>query len=85
MSYPVVPTIYLKILLSTCQCESFGDSMNLEIKLITYIMFVLDVVRYMRLPTNLMNRVGSTLDPTSSLLRLSLLQLELVLVYNSSS
>ena len=34
----------------------------------TYIIPVLAAVRYMRRPTNLLNRVRSTLDPTSSLL-----------------
>jgi hypothetical protein len=82
--YPIVPAIYLRILFPTCQCESFGDSMNLEIKLIAYIMFGLVAVRYMRFPTNLLNRVGSTMDPLSSLLSFVLVQLELVLVYSSS-
>jgi hypothetical protein len=42
--------------------------MNLEINLTPYIMLGLVVVRYIRLPTNLLNRVGSTLDLSSSLL-----------------
>jgi hypothetical protein len=67
MPYHVVLEIYLKIILPTFQCESFGDSMNLEIKLTSYIMSGLMEVRYMRLPTNLLNRIGSTLGPTSSL------------------
>ena len=68
MTYRIVPTIYLIIIFPTCQCESFGDSMKLEIKMMTYITSGLVAVRYMRLPTNLLNRVGSTLGLTSSLL-----------------
>ena len=63
-----VPLTYLRILLPTYQCESFGDSMNLEIRLTPYIMSVLVAVKYIRLPTTLLNRVGSTVDPSSSLL-----------------
>jgi hypothetical protein len=42
--------------------------MNLEVMLTPYIILELVYVRYIRLPTNLLNSVGSTLDPSSSLL-----------------
>ena len=63
-----VPLTYLRMLLPTYQCESFGDSINLEIRLTPYIMSGLVVVKYIRLPTSLLNSVGSTVDPSSSLL-----------------
>ena len=63
-----VPLTYLRILLPACQCESFGDSMNLEIRLTPYIMSGLVAVKYIRLPTSLLNNVASTVDPSSSLL-----------------
>ena len=63
-----MPLTYLIILLPTCQSESFGDSKNLEIKLTPYMMFGLVVVKYIRIPTSLLNSVGSTVDPSSSLL-----------------
>ena len=42
--------------------------MNLEIKLTTYMMSCLIDVKYIRLPTSLLNNVGSIVDPSSSLL-----------------
>jgi hypothetical protein len=39
--------------------------MNLEISLTPYIISGLVVVTYIRLPTNILNSVGSTLDPLS--------------------
>ena len=63
-----VPLTYLIILLLACQCESFGDSMNLEIRLTPYIMSGLVAIKYIRLPTSLLNSIGSTVDPSSSLL-----------------
>ena len=65
-----VPLTYLKILLPACQCDSFGDSMNPEIRLTPYIIFGLVAVKYKRLPTSLLNNVGSTVNPSSSLLNL---------------
>ena len=67
-----VPLTYLIILLPTCQCESFGDSMNLEIRLTPYMMFGLVIVKYIRMPTTLLNNVGSIVDPSSSLLNFKL-------------
>lgn len=85
ISYPIVPK-YFRIFLPTCQCESFGDSMNLEIKLTTYIMCMAQW------------QWGTWDYQSISLIELdlhwvphplcwdsSLLQLELVLVYNWSS
>ena len=63
-----VPFTYLKILYPSFQWDSFGVFMNLEIKLTPYIISGLVTVRYIRLPTSLLNSVGSTLDPLSSLL-----------------
>ena len=60
--------MYLRIRFQTIQFVSFGVSMNMEIKLTPYIISGLVAVRYMRLPTNLLNRVGLTSDPSSSLL-----------------
>ena len=42
--------------------------MSLEIRLTPYIISNLVVVRYIRLPTSLLNSVGYTFDPLSSLL-----------------
>jgi hypothetical protein len=42
--------------------------MNLEIRLTPYIISSLVVVSYIRLPTSILNSVGSTLDPLSSFL-----------------
>jgi hypothetical protein len=42
--------------------------MNLEIRLTPYIISGLVAARYIRLHTSLLNGVGSTLDPLSSLL-----------------
>ena len=42
--------------------------MNLEFKLTPYMMSDLVIVKYMRLPTRLLNNVVSTDDPSSSLL-----------------
>ena len=63
-----VPLTCLRIILPTCQCEYFGDSMNLEIKLTPYIMSGLVDVKYIRLPTSLLNSIGSIVDRSSSLL-----------------
>jgi hypothetical protein len=63
----LVPFTYLKIIVLAFQCDSFGVSMNLEMRLTPYIISGLVVVKYIRLPTNLLNIVGSTLDPSSSL------------------
>ena len=42
--------------------------MNIEIKLTPYMMFGLVTVKYIRLQTSLLNSVGFTVDPSSSLL-----------------
>ena len=42
--------------------------MNLEIRLTPYMMSGLLVVKYIRLPTSLLNIIGSRVDPSSSLL-----------------
>ena len=63
-----VPLTYLIILLPAFQCESFGDSMNLEIRITPYTMSGLVIVKNIMLPTSLLNSVGSTVDPSSSLL-----------------
>ena len=63
-----VPLTYLKILLTTCQWDSFSDSMSIEIRLSLYIMFVHVTVKHIRLPTILLINIGSTVDPSSSLL-----------------
>ena len=89
MSRYFVPLI---ILLPACQCESFGDSMNLEIKLTPYIMSGLVAVKYIRIPTSLLNSVGSTVDPSSSLLNFKhvithvgdVLQLDMLNIFNTS-
>ena len=46
--------------------------MNLEIKISPYIMSGLIVVKYIRLPTRLLNSVGSIVDPSSSFLNFKL-------------
>ena len=46
--------------------------MNLEIRLTPYMMSGLVAVKYIRLPTSLLNKVGSTADPSSSLLNFKL-------------
>ena len=63
-----VPLTYLIILLLACECESLGDSMILEIRITPYMMFGLVAVKYIRLPTILLNNVGTTLVPSSPLL-----------------
>jgi hypothetical protein len=63
-----VPFTYIMILFPDFQCDSFGVSMNLEIRLTPYIISCLVVVRYITLPTSLLNSVGYTLDSLSSLL-----------------
>ena len=45
--------------------------MNLEIKLTPYIMYGIVSVKYIRLPTSLLNNIGFTVDPSSSLLNFS--------------
>ena len=62
-----VPLTYLKIILPTCQCESFGESMNLEIILTPYMMSGLVTIKYIRITTSLLNIIGSIVDPSSSL------------------
>ena len=42
--------------------------MNLEIRLTPYMMSGLVVVKYIRLPTSLLNNIGSIVDPSSSFL-----------------
>ena len=42
--------------------------MNLEIKVTPYMMFDLVAINYIRLPTSLLNSIGSTVDPSSFLL-----------------
>ena len=87
-----VPLTYLRILLPACQCKSFGDSMNLEIRLTPYMMYGLVVVKYIRLPTILLNSVGSTVDPSSSLLNFKpviigvgdVLQLDILNIFKNS-
>ena len=82
-----VPLTYLRILLPAFQCESFGDSMNLEIRLTPYIMSGLVVVKYIRLPTSLLNSVGSIVDPSSSLLITgvgAVLQLDILNIFKTS-
>ena len=66
------PLTYLKIILPACQRVSFGDSMNIEIKLTPYMMFGLVAIKYIRIPTNLLNIVGYTVDTSSSLLNFKL-------------
>ena len=46
--------------------------MNLEIRLDPYKMFGLVVFKYIRMPTRLLNSVGSTANPSSSLLNFKL-------------
>jgi hypothetical protein len=62
------PFTYLSILFPSFQCDSFGVFVNLEIKLTPYILSGLVVVRYIKLPSSLLNIVESTLDPSSYLL-----------------
>jgi hypothetical protein len=59
-----VPFTYLNILFPSFQCDSFGVSMNLDIRLTPYIISDVVAMRYIRLPTSLLNIVGSTLDLT---------------------
>ena len=88
----VTPLTYLRIFLPACQCESFGDSMNLEIKLTPYIMSGLVAVKYIRLPTSLLDIVGSTMDPSSSFLNFkpvitgvgAILQLDMLNIFKTS-
>ena len=62
-----VPLAYLKVLLPAFQCETFGDSMNIEIRITPYMMSGLVAIKYIMLPTTLLNNVSSTVDPSSSL------------------
>ena len=79
-----VPLTYLRILLPACQCESFGDSMNLEISLTPYMMSCLVTIEYTRLP--------NTVDPSSSLLNFkpviigvgAILQLDILNIFKTS-
>ena len=59
----------LKIQLSIFEWGSLGASMNLEINLTPYMIFGLVVVRYMRLPTSLLYKVGSIDGHLSTLLK----------------
>ena len=77
-----VPLTYLRILSPTCQCESFGESMNLEIKLTPYVISGLVAVKYIRLPTSLLNNVGSRVDPSSSLPNFKLVITSVEFPYN---
>ena len=87
-----VPLTYLRILLPAFQCESFGDSMNLEIRLTPYIISGLVAIKYIRLPTSLLNNVGSTMDYSSSLLNFkpvitgvgAVLQLDMLNLFKTS-
>jgi hypothetical protein len=58
----------LKIRFAIFQCESLGDSMNLETRLAAYMMSGLVAVRYNKLPTKLLYKVESTVGPSSFLL-----------------
>jgi hypothetical protein len=62
------PFTYLRIIFLAFHCYSFGVSMKLEVRLTPYIISGLIIVRYIIHPTNILNSVGSTLDPLSSLL-----------------
>lgn len=64
----LVPLTYLRILFVACQCASFGLSMNLEIKLTANIISCLVAVKYMRLPTMLLYKLGSKSLVMSSLM-----------------
>ena len=87
-----VPLRYLRILLHACQCESFVDSMNLEIRLTPYMMSSLVAVKYIRLPTSLLNNVVSIVDLSSSLLNFktvitsvgAVLQLDMLNIFKTS-
>ena len=46
--------------------------MSLEIRITPYMMYGLVALRYIILPTNLLNSVGSTFDPSSSMLNFNL-------------
>ena len=63
-----VPLTYLIIILTSYECEYFGDSMNLDIRITPYMMSGLVDVKYISPPIILLNSVGSTVDPSSSLL-----------------
>ena len=69
MPQSLVLVMYLRIIFPTLQSVSFGVSKNLEIKLTPCIISGLVVVRYMRLLANILNRVGLTSNPSSSLLK----------------
>jgi hypothetical protein len=62
-----IPFTYLIIHFPSFQCDSFVVSMNLQIRLTPYIILGLVDVKYIRPPTTLLNRVGSTLDALSYL------------------
>ena len=71
---------------------SFRDSLNLEIILAPYIMSGRVAVKYIRLPTSLLNNIGSTVDPSSSLLNFKIvitgvgvvLQLDMLNLFKTS-
>ena len=66
--------------------------MNLEIILTPYMMSGIVAVKYIRLPTSILNSVGSTVGPSSSLLNFKLvitgvgdvLQLEILNIFKTS-
>jgi hypothetical protein len=64
----LVPFTYLRIIFLSFQWNYFGVSINLQIGLTPYIISSIVVVRYIRLPTSVLNCVGSTFDPLSSFL-----------------
>ena len=66
--------------------------MNLEIRLTPYIMSGFVAVKYIRLPTSLLNSIGSIVDPSSSLLNFKpviigvgvVLQLDMLNIFKTS-
>ena len=66
--------------------------MNIEIRLTPYMMYGLVDVKYVRIPTRLLNSVGYTIDPTSSLINFEhvitgvgvVLQLEMLSIFKTS-
>ena len=66
--------------------------MNIEIILTPYIMSSLVTVKYIRLPTSLLNNIGSIVDPSSSLLNFkpaitgvgAVLQLDMLNIFKTS-
>ena len=66
--------------------------MNLEIRLTPYVMSGLVAIKYIRLPTSILNSIGSIVDPSSSLLNFKLvitgvgavLQLDMLNIFKTS-